>query len=43
MEGTWHTALDDAINTSKLLVKLIEDGWDVEAFMATQPKETYHR
>ena len=43
MEGTWHTALDDAINTSKLLVKLLEDGWDVEAFMATQDRETYYR
>ena len=41
MEGTWHTALDDAINTSKLLVKLLEGGWDVEAFMATQEKTAY--
>ncbi|MGL5207250.1 MAG: exonuclease domain-containing protein [Acidaminococcaceae bacterium] len=43
MEGTWHTALDDAINTSKLLVKLLADGWDVEAFMSAQKEENYHR
>lgn len=41
MEGTWHTALDDAINTSKLLVKLLKDGWDVEAFMAMQDRSGY--
>lgn len=35
MEGIWHTALDDAINTSKLLVRLLQDGWDVEAFLAS--------
>lgn len=29
----WHAAIDDAINTSKLLVTLIKDGWDPEEFM----------
>jgi len=38
MEGTWHTALADAINTSKLLVKLLENGWNVEGFMLNQDK-----
>jgi len=28
----WHTAIDDAVNTGKLLVQLLEDGWDPEDF-----------
>lgn len=31
-EGLWHTALDDADNTGRLLVKLLEKGWTVERF-----------
>lgn len=27
MDGLWHTALDDAINTSKVLIKMLELGW----------------
>ena len=30
--GLWHTAYDDAANTSKLLVKLLADGWKPEAY-----------
>ena len=26
-DGYWHTAYDDAVNTSKVLLKLIADGW----------------
>ena len=26
-EGLWHTAYDDAANTGRLLIKLIEGGW----------------
>ena len=29
-DGYWHTAYDDAINTSKILLKLIDDGWKPE-------------
>ena len=29
----WHTAIDDARNTGKLLVKLLEDGWNPDDFM----------
>ena len=31
-DGLWHTALDDASNTGKILVKLIELGWSPEAY-----------
>lgn len=30
--GLWHTAYDDAANTGKLLVKLLQGGWSVELF-----------
>jgi len=30
--GLWHTAYDDAANTGKLLVKLLADGWKLEAY-----------
>jgi sporulation inhibitor KapD len=29
----WHAACDDAANTGKLLVKLLNDGWAPDAFM----------
>ncbi|MDR0571113.1 MAG: hypothetical protein LBG71_07865 [Clostridiales Family XIII bacterium] len=29
----WHTAIDDATNTGKLLVRLLADGWDPEDFL----------
>lgn len=31
--GLWHTAFDDANNTGKLLIKLIEKGWKPEDFL----------
>jgi len=31
--GLWHTAFDDANNTGKLLVKLLEKGWTPEAYL----------
>lgn len=34
MEGVWHTALDDAINTSKLVVKLLEQGFDPAKYLS---------
>lgn len=37
--GLWHTAFDDANNTGKLLIKLIEKGWRPEEFMAEVTKE----
>jgi len=33
--GLWHTALDDANNTGKLLIKLLEKGWNPEQYLAT--------
>lgn len=33
MEGLWHTALDDAINTTKLLIKLLKTGFDPKEVM----------
>ena len=33
-DGFWHTAYDDAVNTSKVLVKLLEDGWQPEHYFA---------
>ena len=30
--GIWHTAYDDAANTGKLLVKLLQDGWTTEQY-----------
>jgi len=29
-EGLWHTAYDDAVNTGKVLLKLMADGWEPE-------------
>lgn len=37
--GLWHTAFDDANNTGKLLIKLIEKGFKPEDFMASQKEE----
>lgn len=31
--GLWHTAFDDANNTGKLLIKLLEKGWSPQAFL----------
>lgn len=31
-EGLWHTAFDDAYNTGKLLLKMMEKGWTVEGY-----------
>jgi len=33
-DGYWHTAYDDAVNTSKILLKLIDDGWIPEDYFA---------
>ena len=33
-DGYWHTAYDDALNTSKVLLKLLADGWRPEDFLA---------
>ena len=33
-DGLWHTAYDDAVNTGKVLVKLIADGWKPEDYFA---------
>ena len=32
-DGYWHTAYDDAVNTSKILLKLIDDGWMPEHYL----------
>ena len=37
--GLWHTAYDDANNTGKLLVKLLEQGWSVESYREQKEKE----
>ena len=34
-EGLWHTAYDDAENTSKLLVKMLTDNWNPEYYFAS--------
>ena len=31
-DGFGHTAYDDAVNTSKVLLKLIADGWTAEHY-----------
>lgn len=31
--GLWHTAFDDANNTGKLLLKLLDKGWSVEGYL----------
>jgi sporulation inhibitor KapD len=31
-DGLWHTAYDDAVNTSHVLLKLLKDGWKPEKF-----------
>ena len=33
-EGFGHTAYDDAVNTGKILLKLIADGWKPEHYFA---------
>ena len=33
-DGLWHTAYDDAANTGKVLLKLIEGGWRPEHYFA---------
>ena len=33
-DGYWHTAYDDAVNTSKNLLRLIDDGWKPEHYFA---------
>ena len=30
--GLWHTAYDDAANTGKLLVRMLEKGWTPEFY-----------
>ena len=35
-DGYWHTAYDDAVNTSKILLKLIDDGWKPEHFSTSR-------
>ena len=32
-DGIWHTALDDAFNTGRILHKMIEMGWDPQKYM----------
>ena len=39
-KGLWHTAYDDAANTSKVLFKMIEKGWNIEEFFAAMVNET---
>jgi sporulation inhibitor KapD len=34
----WHTAIDDAVNTGKLLVQLLSDGWTPEDFVMASIK-----
>ncbi len=34
--GLWHTAFDDANNTGKLLVAMLQKGWSVEAYFAAK-------
>jgi len=34
-DGYWHTAYDDAVNTSKILLKLINNGWSPEHSFAS--------
>lgn len=31
-DGLWHTAFDDAVNTGRVLFKLMEKGWKLEDF-----------
>lgn len=38
-EGLWHTAFDDANNTGKLLIEMLNKGWTLESFAIA--KETY--
>ena len=33
-DGLWHTAYDDAVNTGKVLIKLIADGWKLKDYFA---------
>ena len=33
-EGLWHTAYDDAVNTAKILLKLMAGGWKPEHYYA---------
>ena len=32
VDGLWHTAYSDAVKTSKIMLRLIEDGWDPEQY-----------
>ncbi|MDO4179546.1 MAG: exonuclease domain-containing protein [Phascolarctobacterium sp.] len=36
--GLWHTAYDDAQNTGKVLVKLLEKGWTPEQYFADKER-----
>ena len=33
-DGIWHTAFDDALNTGKILHKMIDMGWEPQQYMA---------
>jgi len=33
VDGYWHTAYDDAVNTSLVLIKMIQNGWKPEHFI----------
>jgi len=37
-EGLWHTAYDDAVNTGKLLLKLMEGGWKLSDYFDNRPQ-----
>ena len=32
-DGIWHTAFDDALNTGKIMHKMIDMGWDPQKYM----------
>ncbi|WP_051533512.1 3'-5' exonuclease [Anaerovibrio sp. RM50] len=32
-DGIWHTAFDDALNTGKILHKMVDMGWDPQRYM----------
>ncbi len=34
--GLWHTAFDDANNTGKLLVAMLQKGWSTAYFVAKE-------
>lgn len=37
--GLWHTAFDDAVNTGKVLIKMLEQGWTIDLFIEQQEQE----